>query len=154
MEKPKVDETEKVLETDPEKYVDVKLTVADSKVIAEPEPPYFATKIRVEYVDGFSWLLLEDLVYYSLLMGRIQIPSAFTTDFNSVPRPFWRLFPKTQYGPAAVVHDYLCNYGLNMEPKIDRALADRIFVEALEICGAPWWKRKIMYLGVRIGALL
>jgi hypothetical protein len=108
----------------------------------------FHSQPIVQYVNGNSWLLMEEFRYDSdLLRATVVVPEGFLTDFASVPRFFWRLLPKTEYGPAAVVHDCLCRLD-----GFDRALADRVFKEALELLGAPGWRVWVMYRGVRIGA--
>lgn len=39
---------------------------------------------------------------------RVDVPKGFVTDFASIPRPFWSLFPPdAEYAYAAVIHDYL-----------------------------------------------
>ena len=47
--------------------------------------PFFDDKIRVEYINGNTWLLLEDFIYTSDIVGRIEVPAGFMTDFASVP---------------------------------------------------------------------
>lgn len=43
------------------------------------------------------------------LLG-ITVPKGYRTDFASVPRFFWRLYPPVgRYCQAAVLHDYLCD---------------------------------------------
>jgi hypothetical protein len=80
----------------------------------------------------------------------IIVPKGFITDFASVPRLFWRLFPPFgKYTPAAVLHDYLCR-----KPGFSRAEADKIFLHHMESLGVPFYKRYPMYLGVRTGALV
>lgn len=122
------------------------------------EPPFCDDKVRVEYIDGNTWLLLEDFGYTSAFkeVGKITVPEGFVTDFNSVPWFFWRVFPKTKYGAAAVVHDFLCKFGTTgvgeIDRKVSRKQADQVFEEFLKLLGASWWRRKTMYFGVRIGA--
>lgn len=108
----------------------------------------FYGRPRVEFINGHTWLLLEDFAYDSDLLKRIVVvPAGFLTDFASVPRGLWNILPKTEYGQAAVVHDFLCRYG-----EVTRKEADLVFKEALEHLGASSRRVKVMYWGVRIGA--
>lgn len=108
----------------------------------------FHSNPKVEYQNGTRWKLLEDFVYESdYLQATVTVPAGFVTDFASIPRFFWRVLPKTEFGPAAVVHDWLCNVA-----GFDRKSADLVFEEALKLLGAPGWRVWVMYRGVRIGA--
>ena len=111
----------------------------------------FTSELKVKpHPDGRHWELLEEFDYYlgSLESGMyIRVPKGFVTDFASVPRIFWWLFPPWgKYGKAAVVHDYL--YHTRM---FSRAVADAIFLEAMSVLKVPLWKRLIIYWSVRIG---
>ena len=76
----------------------------------------------------------------------IEVPAGFETDFASVPRLFWPLFPPTgKWRRAAIVHDYLCD-----QPDFPRFLATAIFREAMRCLGVPAWQRWCMYVGVRM----
>lgn len=99
-----------------------------------------------------EWTVYEPLVYHSALFARcglespIIVPSFFSTDFASVPRPLWNLFPPDgSYTPAAVVHDWL--YRKTVFP---RSLCDAVFLEAMKACGTTWAERTVMYLAVRL----
>lgn len=98
------------------------------------------------YINGNTWILESEFVYYSALIGTIRVPVGFATDFNSVPRVFWWIMPKSQYGLAGLIHDWLY-----FEGRCSRELADMVFREALEALGAPGWKLKPMYWAVRAG---
>jgi len=77
---------------------------------------------------------------------RVCVPEGFVTDFASVPRPLWPIFPPTGiYDRAAVVHDYLCS-----QDTCGRFMADAVFREAMRELGVPWWRRVAMYWGVRL----
>lgn len=83
----------------------------------------------------------------------ISIPQGFITDFASVPRIFWVLFPPDgKYTQAAVVHDYLyMRHGILAEREYSRKRCDQIFLEAMKVLGVPLLTRRIMYTAVRIG---
>ena len=100
--------------------------------------------------DGSRWRLEEPLSY----AGRddlFVVPAGFTTDFASVPRPFWDLEPPVgDVAKAAVVHDYLyVTKGLG--GRYTRAQADGIFRKAMADLGVPLWKRTLLWAAVRIG---
>lgn len=73
------------------------------------------------------------------------VPRGFRTDFASVPRGLWNIIPPVGlYGKATVLRDYLCETKI-----VSRKEADRLFLEAMEVLGVGWLKRKTMYFGVR-----
>ncbi len=73
------------------------------------------------------------------------IPKGFRTDFASIPKAFRMIVsPIGLHGKAAVLHDYLCEYGY-----MTRKEADEIFLEAMKILGVGWVRRTIMYKAVR-----
>jgi len=82
--------------------------------------------------------------------SQVIVPLGFETDFASVPRILWSVLPPWgRYSPAAVVHDWLYFNRKNMAAK--RKRADKVFYWLMKEFGVPWWKRRVMYLGVRIG---
>ena len=90
--------------------------------------------------------LLRPLPYRSRLLRFLEVPAGYRTDFASVPRFFWRIFPPMgRYARAAVVHDYLCD----VSPKVcDHKTAAAVFLEAMTFAGVPTWKRKAMHRAV------
>lgn len=143
-------------------------------------PRSFLTPLEIEYVDGRNWKVTQEfdyLVDYENKDTTIRVPAGFVTDFASIPRAFWVVFPPTgKYGKAAVVHDYLyvmggkipcgwcvteglgpkwANVALNIGAKcpdlqtFTKADADKIFLEAMEVLGVNWLQRKLMYRAVR-----
>lgn len=111
------------------------------------------TPLRIEIVNGSDhgrqlWRLAEPLTFtIGLKDGGISItvPAGTLTDFASVPRVLWPLFPPTgKWCQAAVVHDWLCRV-----KGFPRFLADAIFREAMRRSGVPTWRRVIMFYAVR-----
>lgn len=96
-----------------------------------------------------EWKVQVPLIYASdVADDTFIVPAGFVTDFASVPRISIAYAVAGDTGHAsAVVHDYLCR-----KKGYPRSLADLVFKEALEVEGTPWWRRAIMYSGVRIGA--
>lgn len=109
----------------------------------------FTSPLVVEDLEG-GWRVVNAFNY---AIGRegsavcITVPAGFETDFASVPRIFWSIFPPTgKHGKAAVLHDYL--YATQ---QASRVVADAIFLEAMAVLNVPAWRRWTMYLGVRLG---
>lgn len=106
----------------------------------------------MEWVGGKRpYQLIETLEYRSKLMNDliIVVPIGYRTDFASVPRFFWRIFPP--HGPyvaASVVHDWLCD--LMGSSGIDSKTTHKVFLEAMVELGVPGWKRVCMYRAVQI----
>jgi hypothetical protein len=111
----------------------------------------FITPLEVELLDTESpamWRLLRPLVYESEIVGLLVVPSEFVTDFASVPRlPVAYLLAGDTCHKAAVVHDWL----YTGQAGIDRARADAILREAAEASGVSFWRRWLIWAGVRVG---
>jgi hypothetical protein len=129
----------------------------------------FTTALDVEFIDGKNWRVTAPFTYEvgQLGSGRfVYIPAGFITDFASVPRGLWNLFPPTgSYGRAAVVHDYLyrggyiTSYAIDPATKQqyeihstpDRGECDGILKEAMEASGVGRFTRWTVWAGVRVG---
>jgi hypothetical protein len=114
--------------------------------------------LKLEYLDGHYWLLLEDFEYVSENKGwTVEVWTGFTTDFASIPRALWSLLPPTgKWGRAAVIHDWLyaTAFAIDEDGKpveVSRADADAIFREACGDLGVSWTLRWLMWSGVRVG---
>jgi hypothetical protein len=76
----------------------------------------------------------------------ICVPKGFVTDFASIPRGLWNLFPcDGRHSPAAVIHDFLYS-----GTHTSRFLADAIFREVMTELQVPRWRRDLMYFAVRL----
>lgn len=99
-----------------------------------------------------KFMLYEEVSYdvgCSCSNDRITVPEGFITDFASVPRILWPLFPPMgPWSGAAIVHDYL--YG---SQRRCRSECDDIFLEAMGVLGVRRITRYAMYAGVRIGGM-
>lgn len=108
----------------------------------------FQTPLILEYGDGHEWRLVQGFRYDTdlLVAGAVYVPAGFETDFASIPRGLWNIFPPTgTYGKAAVIHDYLYR-----KSGVPRALADKIFLEAMGVFGVSWFTRHVIYRAVRL----
>lgn len=113
-----------------------------------PLPNPFSNPRLLEAGDG-EWVLADDLEF-SLVVGagdiKLRVPSGFTTDFASVPRILWSIFPPFgKWQRAAILHDFL----YSKQGQCSRYLADAFFLEGMAKLGVPFWRRVLMYLAVR-----
>jgi len=114
----------------------------------------FPLPLRLERVAPMRAALIAPFRYVSDRLGRvIEVPAGFVTDYASVPRLFWSLYPPDgDYTPAAVVHDWLYSAQVDGEGEpITRAAADAVFLAALAACGVPFARRRLLYAAVRAG---
>ncbi len=100
--------------------------------------------------DGRTWVLRKQFSYDVGTEGSgetIKVPAGFITDFASVPRPFWWIFPKWgRYGNAAVIHDYLY---WAQEEQYPKNRADEIFLEAMMVLNTGKLTADILYCAVK-----
>jgi hypothetical protein len=114
----------------------------------------FLTPLRSEQIGAKRWLLTDDLVYRSAsLHGIFVCTHGFSTDYASIPRAFYSIFPPVDnYDRAAVLHD--CAYGHALQDELgDRVelvkfWADRVFYEAMRASGVPLWQAWAMFKAV------
>jgi len=98
--------------------------------------------------DGKTWIILNDFGYE---IGEedsgniINVPIGTYTDFASIPRALWAVFPRWgKYGNAAVIHDWMY-----WDQSRSRKEADDIFLEGMEVLKVPKWKRRAIFSAVR-----
>lgn len=108
--------------------------------------PIFINKLCVTYLGSDRWKLLNELWFHSIIVSStIKVPVGFVTDFASVPRVpglYW-WFGGMANRPATI-HDYLYE-----THHYSRKIADKIFLEALEVDGYNVITRCMMYRAVR-----
>ena len=114
--------------------------------------PHFKTQVVARLTNpenGGTWTLELPLVFVSQIAGILVVPGGFETDFASVPRLVlaYGLVGNTAHA-AAVVHDYIYR---TPGVSLTRAEADGVMLEAMEATGIPWWRRQLIYTGVRMG---
>lgn len=104
---------------------------------------YVKVELEASYTPKAT--LLESL-YVSWGIGNfLTVGAGFSTDFASVPRILWWLFPPIgRHTVAAVTHDYL------YKTKRKRSVADKIFLDVMLQHNTTKWKAYTMYLGVRL----
>ena len=107
----------------------------------------FTQPLTVTKIDTRRWKLERAFTYYINEEGgeSITVPKLFITDFASVPRIFWTLFPPDgRYTQSAVLHDYLY-----FKQIYSRRRSDRIFLESMKVLKVSWWRRRSMWVAVR-----
>jgi hypothetical protein len=100
-------------------------------------------------------LLTEPFRFFSDVVGWVTVPAGFDTDYASIPRALWSIYPPDgEYTEAAVVHDFLYwQHAVSTAElrKVTREEADDVFLEALALLGVPLARRRLMYRAVRVG---
>jgi len=117
-------------------------------------PASFPLPVRLEWTEPRKGVFFAPFAYVSPSLGRIEIEAGFDTDFASVPRGLWNLYPPDgPYSPAAFIHDFLYWNQSVAEggSPILREQADKVFLEAMTDLGIGWLTRHILYRSVRIG---
>jgi len=101
----------------------------------------------VVLVQGHSanWELLEDWSLFGF-----TVPKGFITDLDSVPRiPYVYAYIRGRCRAACILHDFL----YRTQPEgVDRAAADKLFLEGCKAEGVLLSFAYVYYWGVRLGA--
>jgi len=109
---------------------------------------FLSELISTPVEDGLKIRLRQAFIYRLGPAGdgawTITVPSGFVSDYASVPRGLWWLFPPHQYPEPPVLHDYLYSH-----LGYSRAVCDAVFLDALQARQVPRWRRVCMYLAVR-----
>lgn len=116
-----------------------------------------------------TYELVFDYSYSWLAEGsewEIRIPAGFRYDGISNPRLFWMVTGITPDGlgrAAALVHDWIYRHagampegsflkdGKACSDAWTRKQTDKLFANMLDVSGVSKFRRRVMYLGVRIG---
>jgi hypothetical protein len=110
----------------------------------------FLTELDVICINDGAWKLNSTLRYQSDLIGPIEVPTGFQTDFASVPRvPFVYEFFGDKAHREAVLHDYL--YRIDSVPVVTYSQANNVFFEAMRERGKGLVVRYGMWWGVVLG---
>ena len=115
----------------------------------------FTQHLDVRHIDGRLWKVLSPFSYDVGFEGSgetIHVPKGFLTDFASIPRPLWWLYPPAgRWAAAALIHDRLYFLaGREVDGnRYTRWDADVIFLEGMEVLNVRLSTRWIMFLAVR-----
>ena len=119
----------------------------------------FLSPLDVRKLDSGRWQLLAPFEFH---LGSpdgvesVSVPAGFVTDFASIPRPLWSIWPPDgDYGKAAVCHDYLYLRRVVLildSPSrlVTRVEADQIFLAGMQVLSIGWFTRNTLYRGVRV----
>jgi hypothetical protein len=104
------------------------------------------------YEDGDKddcFFIHKDIQYQLSNKKIIIIPKGMETDFATIPRFFWRLFPPhlKKYRRGAIVHDYLY---MTEDVVTSRAFADAEFRRILINQSTPKWQAWLFWLVIRL----
>lgn len=124
--------------------------------------PYASKTLGKDY-----WVLTKAFTYAigsKDSKDKVYVPEGYLTDGASVPRMLWSLIPPwSSYGQAAILHDYLCEYGIatrwvedasdsnrliQLPIRLTRKQVDEIFEEAMLVLNVPKYKVKAIMLGI------
>lgn len=109
----------------------------------------FKGQYRIEGYSAYTFITKVELSYTTKKGITHIVPIGFITDGASIPKIFWSLVgsPFTGlYRRAALIHDYLY-----FTQTTKRSYADKVFLEAMKVLGVSWWKRRLMWVAVRVG---
>lgn len=123
----------------------------------------FNTTIRLEFITGcVGARLMEDYSYVDKHGRKHTAPRGMYTD--GISSPVKHLLDSGFHSPylgAAIIHDHQCyianelwHDGEHEKSKALRKNADKLFHEMLLELGCPKKKARVMYWGVRIGAMI
>ena len=79
----------------------------------------------------------------------VLVPADFETDFGSVPRMCWRIASPWDALEPTAIHDFLCRHAA-----VQRNVADWYFLMAMTDYGVVWWRRRLMWLAVRVYSIV
>lgn len=115
----------------------------------------FLSPLRVEKIGARRWMLTDDLVFKTeILNGYFVAPRGFQTDFASIPRFLWALFPQVgKYDGAAVIHDAAYGFALTtlhtgQRVHLVKSWADKVFYEGMKAAGVNGVSAWLMYRAV------
>lgn len=105
----------------------------------------FPNPLKVERI-GDEWQLVSDFVMISRKY-HITVRKGFQTDFASIPRLLWILYPPwgSSYIKGSVIHDAL--YGCQLISRYD---ADLILYEAMRISKANKFRCYAFFYSLRL----
>ncbi|KAB7728007.1 DUF1353 domain-containing protein [Rudanella paleaurantiibacter] len=114
--------------------------------------------IVVQYLEddpkGDRWRLVKPINYFTIV-GPIQVPAGYVTDFASAPEVTWSFFPPIgRHNRACMLHDYWYDHRL-FEAELGetraRYFADREFYERLQaVEPKKWFRNWCMYAACRL----
>lgn len=138
------------------------MSAAPAPAVTSAVTPAGAIDVRVNPPKFNTWTLLTTFTWVldkaHAASEFVHVAAGFVTDFASIPRPLWWLWPPSQgpYLAAALVHDCLYKAGYVTRADgtarvINRGEADRVMLDVMRACDTPLWTQRGIYRGVRVG---
>jgi hypothetical protein len=118
--------------------------------------PFDVPLIVTDLGDGKHWQIAEPFEYHVGSIDSteiIKVPVGFVTDFATIPRILWPIFPPAgKYAKAAVVHDYLTSIKGHLPggKSYSKKQVDGIFLEAMGVLGVNIITRHIIWKAVSL----
>ena len=97
--------------------------------------------------NGRDWRVTQPFGFEVEEGDEIWVSKDTITDLTSTPRILWRLAPPAtgRQRKGAVIHDYLYRTQHRTRKK-----SDQIYLACMQIDKVSWWKRKMIYHGLRL----
>lgn len=112
----------------------------------------FLSTAQLERIRGTdTWRLLVDFTAVLDTGERIIVPHGFITDKASVPLGVLIKRDDKHIIDGALVHDYLYTIQQIDGKWITRKRADEVLIDLCKFAGMGWFKRQIVWAGVRMG---
>jgi len=112
----------------------------------------FITSLLIDQITDEIFELASPLIYQSDILGglKVEVPAGFQSDGASVPRlPIVYALYGNRAHHEAVLHDFF--YRIDSVPEVSFKIANKLFLEAMEVRGKPFYIRWPMYFGVVAG---
>lgn len=125
----------------------------------------FDSELFIRAVTATTWELTVPLIWTGTRGDRFIVPTAFVTDFATIPRFLhWLVSPYGAYTRAAVLHDWLLTElaawaaagdqaDMTWQPPANSRDCDGIFRRVMEDLGVDWATRWAMWTAVRWASL-
>lgn len=120
----------------------------------------FTSELKIKVIDNgknFENLLKFEYYRENNKDEVIVVPKGFVTNFASIPRLFWSIYPPLGYGKgfnyakSAMLHDYLYSKGaLTTGARMPRKECDLIFLESMLAVGVYKFNAYLFYYCVRL----
>ena len=117
----------------------------------------FLTEPVMKPYSASKWRMVNDFDYVTEGGDFVRIPHGFIHDMASIPRGV-NLFIRKHgaHTKAAILHDwcYHTKGKINGGERLTRLQSDELFLTAMRECGVGYFKRYMMYYGVRCGGFI
>lgn len=105
------------------------------------------------FISDYQVALDSSLTWVGLSQTFI-VPKGYISDFATIPKFLWWLFgPTGKYTAAAILHDWLCTQLSMKQSPVTAREVDAIFRRRCKELGVDYVSRRLLWTGVRWGAL-